>query len=87
MYIEILLTRAWSIEETEQLIEELKRYPCLYNKSSKDWKNVSLKNSAKGAIASIFVSCGKSATYSIQHQYTFTLDVGDVDAKLAKLKT
>lgn len=50
-------SRNWSEEEREQLIEAVKNYPCLYDTTSKTYKDITVKTNAKEEISKLFESC------------------------------
>ena len=47
-------SRQWTHEETEILIDEVAKYACLYDTSSADYQNTSLRVDARTAIAKLF---------------------------------
>jgi hypothetical protein len=52
--------RSWTVDETNNLIEHVSYYPCLYESQNSQYKNVLVKTQAKAKIASNFDNCSKS---------------------------
>lgn len=55
-------TRQWSIEDTELLIGDISKYECIYETSSVDYLNSSLRVDARTSIAKLFNKPGKSCS-------------------------
>lgn len=52
-------SKVFNVEETELLIKEVRKHPCIYDSSLPDHKNESVKELARASIAQKFKDCSE----------------------------